>query len=595
MSLKRCALLALMAWGGAAASAAGAEKVLHASFNAQETGFDPAKISDVYSAAVNEHIYDSLLTFDYLARPVKVVPGVATAMPTVSDGGKTYTFHLKQGIYFAPDPAFKGKRRELTAEDFVFSIKRLSDPTVASPLSDAFTDKLIGLQALVKKAGKGRLNYDEPVEGVRALDRYTLQLKFLQPFPPLPFMLAGSWVQAQAREVIEAYGDNSNAHPVGTGPYMLKAWKPGTSISLVRNPNFRQEVFHYEPGPDPRDQAIARQMNGKRYPQIDRIEIAVIPEEQPTWLAFKSGEVDLFSGNPSIPQPLIRQVLRLDPRDASRAELKAEYRERGIQLSRSLEEGVTFYAFNMQDPTVGGYGKARIALRRAIAMAFDQRETIHDIRRNQAVQMQYIVPPNVAGHNPNFRAAYPFNPPLANALLDQFGYKIAADGYRRQPDGQPLAIDFVTGPSAIDKQWNEYWQKAFDRIKIRVNFRVMQWNEQVKALQGCKYGLVGAAWNADYPDGDNFVQLLYGPNTGGSNYACYQSPRYDALYRQSRLLADGAVRNELYDRMNKIVAGDTPWIFSDIRFVNGVAQPWVRGFKVHPNFNAIWRFLDVQK
>ncbi|WP_047238485.1 ABC transporter substrate-binding protein [Chromobacterium subtsugae] len=595
MCLRKPIAAALMVWGSMLPMHASAEKVLHGVFNAQETGFDPAKVSDVYSAAVIEHIYDPLLTFDYLSRPVRVIPNVVTAMPTVSADGLTYTFHLKKGIYFAPDPAFKGKKRELTAADYAYTIKRLSDPTVASPLSDTFTGKLVGLDALVKKAGKGKLDYDAPLAGIQTPDRYTLQLKFKQPFPSLPYVLAGSWVEAQAREVIEAYGDNTNAHPVGTGPYMLKDWKPGNSMTLVRNPNFRSETFHYQAGADARDQRIAAQMNGKRYPQIDRIEISVIQEEQPTWLAFKSGELDVLSGNPSIPQPLIRQVLRLDPHNPARAELKAEYRERGFQLNRSLEEGITFYAFNMKDPAVGGFGKDKIALRRAIAMAFDNSETISNIRRNQAVPVQYIVPPNVAGHNPDFRAAYPFNPALANALLDQVGYKIGAGGYRNQPDGKPFTVDFVTGPTAIDKQWNEYWQKAFDRIKVRVNFRVVQWNEQAKALQECKFGIAGAAWGADYPDGDDFMQLLYGPNTGGSNYSCYRSARFDSLYEQSRVLPDGPARNRLYDQMNKIVAGDTPWVYGDIRYVNGVAQPWVRGFKVHPNFNAIWRFLDVQK
>jgi ABC-type transport system substrate-binding protein len=589
MRLKKTLAMAMML--GSLLPAAHAEKVLHVAFNAPETGFDPAKVSDVYSAAVIEHIYDPLLTFDYLTRPVKVIPNVTTAMPTVSADGLTYTFHLKKGIYFAPDPAFKGKKRELIAADYVYTIKRLSDPTVASPLSDTFTGKLVGLDELVKKAGKGKLNYDTVVDGVKTLDRYTLQLKFKQPFPSLPYVLAGSWVEAQAREVIDAYGDNSNAHPVGTGPYMLSEWKPGNHITLVRNPNFRQETFHYQPGADAKDQKIAREMDGKRFPQIDRIDISVIEEEQPTWLAFKSGELDI-SG---IPQPLVKQVLRLDPANPFRAELKAEFRQQGIQLSRELDEEVTFYAFNMQDPVVGGFSKDKIALRRAIAMAFNTQETIRDIRRSQAVQANYIIPPNVAGHNPNFRAAAPYNPALANALLDQFGYKIGADGYRALPNGKPLVVDYVTGPTAIDKQWNEYWQKAFDRIKVKVNFRVMQWNEQAKQLMACSFGLVGDAWIADYPDGDNFAALLYGGNVGNTNHACYRSARYDKLYEQSRLLPDGPERNRLYDQMNKIVAGDTPWIYGESRFANSLAQPWVRGFKKHPNFNAIWRFLDVQK
>ncbi|OWY39486.1 ABC transporter substrate-binding protein [Xenophilus sp. AP218F] len=590
MCLKQPILAALLVWGSVAPLHA-AEKVLNVSFPAPETGFDPAKVSDMYSAAVIEHIYDPLLTFDYLARPVKVIPNVAAAMPEVSPDGLTYTFRLKKGIYFAPDPAFKGKKRELTAADYAYSIKRLLDPAVASPLSDAFSGKFVGLDALVKKAGKGGLDYDAPVEGIRALDRYTLRLKLTAPLPALKYMLAASWVEAQAREAVEAYGSNTNAHPVGTGPYMLKSWQPGNHITLVRNPHFRKETFRYQPGANPVDQRVAREMNGKRYPQIDRIEIDVIEEEQPTWLAFKSGELD-YTG---IPQPLIRQVLRLDRDNPWRAELKAEMRDKGVTLQRELGEEVTFYSFNMKDSVLGGYGKDRIALRRAIAMSFNMGETIRDIRRGQAVPVQYLVPPNVAGHNPDFRGAFPYNPPLANALLDQAGYRRGADGYRVQPDGKPLVVDFVSGPSAIDKQWNEYWQKAFDGIHVQVNFRTMQWNEQVKAQRDCKYGMVGGAWSADYPDGDNFMQLLYGPNAGGNNAACYQSARFDKLYDQAKNLSDGPARQRLYDQMNKIVMADTPWVFGDIRFSNMLYQPWVKGAKLHPNFNATWRFLDVGK
>ena len=144
-------------------------------------------------------------------------------------------------------------------------------------------------------------------------------------------------------------------------------------------------------------------MNGKSYPQIGRIEVSVIQEEQPTWLAFKSAELDLVG----IPQPLIRQLLRMDPGNPWRAELKPDLQRQGIRLLRSLDEEITFYAFGMKDPVVGGYGKDKIALRRAITMAFNTDETIRDIRRNQAVKVQYVVPPNVAGHNPDFRGAFP--------------------------------------------------------------------------------------------------------------------------------------------------------------------------------------------
>ncbi|GGY20910.1 ABC transporter substrate-binding protein [Paludibacterium paludis] len=592
MSMKRHVAVALLAIGvGSTLHAADMNKVLHDSFIAPETGFDPAKVSDVYSSSVNENLFDPLLTYDYLARPAKLIPNTVTAMPDISADGKTVTMRIKPGIYFAPDPAFKGKKRELTAADYVYSFKRVADPLVGSPSSYLVRGKFVGLDELVAKAKGGRLDYDTPIEGLKALDRYTLQMKLVEPTPGLKYMLAMPHLSAVAREVIEAYGTNTNAHPVGTGPYMLAQWKPGTHISLVANPNFRKVVFNYTDNTTPVAHRVASEMNGKLMPQIGRIEISVIQEEQPRWLAFRSGQLDLVT----VPQPAVRRALILDPKNPWRVALKPELKNKGVQFSRYLESEVTFYPFNMKHPVIGGLSKERIALRRAIAMSFNTRETISDIRRNQAVQVQSLIPANVAGHNPGMRVRHPYDPALANALLDRVGYRIGADGYRTQPDGKPLVIDFVTGPTAIDKQWNEYWQKAFDLIKIRVNFRVMQWNEQQKVIRECSYGMAGGAWLADYPDGDNFVMLLYGKNVGDSNYACYQSPRYDKLYEASQRLPDGPERDKLFDQMDLVASGETPWVYGDTRFKNYLSQRWVRGFVPHPVFNVAWRFIDIQK
>ncbi len=592
MSMKRHVAMALVAIGcSPLLHAADMNKVLHAVFNAPETGFDPAKVSDVYSSSITENVFDPLLTYDYLARPAKLVPNTVTAIPQLSADRTTLVFHIKPGIYFAPDPAFKGKKRELTAADYAYTFKRLADPTVGSPSSYLVRGRFVGLDALVAKAKGGKLDYDTPIEGIRALDRYTLQLKLTEPAPGLLYILAMPHLGAVAREVIEAYGTNTNAHPVGTGPYMLADWKPGNHITLVANPNFRKIIFNYTDNSTPEAHRVASEMNGKLMPQVGRVEISVIQEEQPQWLAFRSGQLDI-SG---LPQPAVRNALILDPKNPWRVALKPDMKAKGIQLSRKLDTEITFYSFNMKDPVLGGLGKDKIALRRAIAMSFNNEETIKDIRRNQAVPVQSIIPADVAGHNPGMRAKYPYNPALANALLDKFGYKIGPNGYRTQPNGKPLAVDFITDPSAIGKQWNEYWQKAFDQIKIKVNFRMMLWNEQVKTIRECKYGMAGGAWLADYPDGDNFAMLLYGKNIGDSNNACYQSPRYDALYEASQKLGDSPERNRLFDQMDKVAAGDTPWVYGDTRFRNFLSQRWVRGFVPHPVFNVAWRFVDIQK
>jgi oligopeptide transport system substrate-binding protein len=575
--------------------AADMNKVLRVAFNAPESGYDPAKTSDAYGNMVYEHLFDPLLTYDYLARPAKLIPNVLTAMPVVSEDNQTFTFHLKKGIFFAPDAAFKGKKRELTAEDYAYSIKRMVDPQLRSPQAYLVSGKFIGIDALVKKASKGHLDYDTPIEGIRVLDRYTLQLTTTEAYPSLPYVLAMPQFGAVAREVIEAYGSDTHAHPVGTGPYMLKDWKPSVHTSLVVNPHFRKEVFNYQPGNNKEDQQIAREMNGKTVPQIGRIEISVITEEQPTWLAFKGGEIDLLTENPSLPQPVTRQALVMDPNNPLRAELKSKLKEQGIELKRKLSPEVTYFHFNMQDPVVGGYSKEKIALRRAIGMAFDFNESIRDIRRNQAIRMQYLIPDGVVGHRPEYKLASEYNPALANALLERFNYKIGGDGYRTLPGGHPLLIDFMSNEGAIGRQWDEYWKKAFDRIKIKVKFKAVPFNETLKAMNECQYMINGSAWGADFPDGSNFMQLLAGKNIGQTNNACYKSEKYDAMYAKTESMADGPEREALYQKMNKIVAADAPIIFSDTRIRNGVYHNWVKGVKMHPQLGSLWRYLDIQK
>jgi ABC-type transport system substrate-binding protein len=571
--------------------AADMSKVLRVAFPAPETGFDPAKVSDVYSSSITENVFDPMLTYDFMARPSKLIPNTLAEMPKVSEDGKVLTFHLKKGIYFAPDPVFKGQTRELTAADYVYSLKRLVDPTTGSPTGYLIAGKFIGLDEWVKTAKNGKLNYDVTVEGIKTLDRYTLQLTLKDAYPALQYVLAMPHLGAVAREVIEAYADNTMSHPVGTGPYMVSEWKPGTHISLVANPNYRKKIIAYKAGDDIGDQQLAKEMNGKTIPEVGRIEVSIIQEEQPRWLAFRNGDLDLSS----MPQPLVRGSMLLDPSDPWRVDLKPDLKKRGIKLHRDLAEEITYYVFNMKDPVLGGLGKEKIALRRAIAMSFNTTDTIRNIRRNQAVKAQYIIPPNVAGHNPNFRAAFEYNPALANALLDEFGYKLGVDGKRDLPDGKPLVVDFITGTTGIDKQWNEYWQKAFDLIKVKVAFRQMQWNEQVKSLRTCTYGMDGAAWLADYPDGDNFTMMLYGKNIGSENYACYSSPKYDKLYEASQKMVDSPERNALYDQMNKVMMADTPWVMADTRFNNYLTHAWIKGYKPHPQFNTLWRYLDIQK
>ena len=277
-------------------AAADSAKVLRIALPRAETGFDPAQANEIYSSAVIAAIMEPLLTFDYLARPVKVVPLTAEALPTIAQSGKRFTFTLKRGTYFATDPAFKGKRRELIAADYVYAIKRLVDPRNRSPNAFYVAGKIVGLDELVANAKRhgDRLDYDSPVAGLETLDRYTLRVTLTQSDYTFPQVMALPQLAAVAREVVDAYPDELAAHPVGTGAYVLKKWVPASKMILQANPGYRGFTWNFEPGDDPADKAIAARMRGRKMPQIGTIDISVMEEAQSRWLAFQKGELDLI-------------------------------------------------------------------------------------------------------------------------------------------------------------------------------------------------------------------------------------------------------------------------------------------------------------
>src|SRR5713226_6701249 len=278
----------------AVSHAADMSKTLRVTFQVAETGFDPTRTSDYYSGMVIEAIYDRLLTYDYLARPSKFVPLAAESLPQITDNGKTYTFRIKKGIYFTPDPAFKGRRRELTAEDYAYSIKRFFDPRNRSPYAFLFEGKIIGLDELGARAKKtGRFDYEAKVPGLEVPDRYTLRIRLKETDFNFSHILAFPLTGSVAREAIEAYGEDIPSHPVGTGPYLLKKYTRSSKITLEANPGYRGRIWDFAPGEDPRDKEIVAQMKGKKLPAIGTVEISVVEETQSRWLAFERGETDI--------------------------------------------------------------------------------------------------------------------------------------------------------------------------------------------------------------------------------------------------------------------------------------------------------------
>jgi len=597
--LFRSALLALAACGLLAAGAAsaqpaaapaGATKTLRYAFPIAESSFDPAQITDLYSRTVAAGIFDAPLEFEFLARPARLRPNTAAAMPEVSPDFRTFTFRIRPGIHFADDPAFKGNRRELTAADYVYSLKRHYDPRWKSGnLYILENAKILGLSELRKKliAEKKPFDYDVEVEGLRTLDRYTFQIRLAEPNPRFLYNFTdGSFTGALAREVVEYYGDKVGEHPVGTGPFRLAQWKRSSRMVLERNPNYREVLYDENPPEgDARLQAIAREFKGRRLPLIDRVQISVIEESQPRWLSFLNEEQDVAETVPAEFSTVAFPNNQLAPNLA----------KRGIGMVRYPRADVAVSYFGMEHPVVGGYEPHKVALRRAIALAVDIDREIRLVRRGQAIPAQSPIGPETWGYDPSFRSEMSsYSVARAKALLDMHGWVDRnGDGWRDQPDGQPLVLEYATSPDQQSRQLTELWKKNMDAIGIRIEFKVAKWPENLKASRAGKLMMWGVGWSAGAPDGDTFLALGYGPNKGQANHARFDLPAFNRLYEQQRLLPDGPERAAAMAEAKKLMIAYMPYKIHVHRISTDLAHPWVRGYHRNIFVREFWKYVDI--
>ena len=598
--MKRLLLIALLACATAsqavtqAAAQAAPQKVLRYAFNIAETGFDPVMLTDDYSRTITAHIFESLYGYDPLAMPPRIVPLTATALPEASADFKTFRIRIRPGIYFTDDPAFKGPngqtRRELTAADYVYTFKRPADPALNSPQWSTIEEMgLLGLAELRAQARKTKtpFNYDQPIDGLRALDRYTLEIRVAEARPRMIESLASSdIVGAVAREVVEAYGSELASHPVGTGPFVLKAWRRSSLIVLARNPAYRERFFESTPAADDAEGlAIAARLRGRRLPMIDRVEVAIIEESQPRWLSYLSGEQDLIY---RVPPEFVNLAMPL-------GKLAPNLAKRGMQLFRSLTADAAMTYFNMDDPTIGGYTADKVALRRAVSLAWDTPREVRLLRRGQAIVAQSLAVPHTSGYDPAFKSEMgDFDPARANALLDLYGYVDRDnDGWRDMPDGSPLVLDWATQPDSLSRSYDEMFKINMGRVHLRVKFSTAKWPEQLKAAQAGKLMMWFVGSTANQPDGITALQRLYSPQAGQENLGRFKSAEFDAIYERLQAMPDGPEREALFLQAKRIQVAQMPLKTHVHRIVSDIAQPWVVGFR-RPMFRyEFWQFIDV--
>lgn len=510
--------------------------------------FDPARAADVASAQAVGRIYEGLLQYAYLDRPYRVEPLLAEALPEVSPDGLIYTFRIRRGIYFQDDPCFAasgGKGRELGAADFIYSIKRLADRKTASSGYWAFRDRIVGLDEFrAASDGVEATDYARPVEGLSAPDPYTLQIRLTRPCPQLAWVLTMPYATAVPREAVEFYGPDFDRHPVGTGPFVLKEFRPNYRVEFARNPKWT--------GP------------GGTIPSVDRVVQYVIGDPATAWLMFLDGRLETSGVSRDNWDAVFGRGRELGP------ELEA----RGVRLVRAPTLDLYYVGFNMDDPVVG----ANRLLRQALTCAFNSEEWAR-FYNGRVVRPNGPIPPGVDGA-PEGPGPFPFDLERARRLLAEAGY----------PDGRDpqtgrrlvLTLDLGQADNPEMRQSTDLFIQFMDRLGVVVEPRYNNWPTFLGRIERRQAQLFRLSWIADYPDAENFLQLFYSPNASpGSNRSNYQNPEFDRLYELARGQPVLPERTDLYRRMAAIIQEDCPWIFTHHPTAYVLLQPWVRNFTYH--------------
>ena len=547
------------------------EKVLNLSVNARVKGIDPIYANDLYSGMAVGRVYEGLLSYHYLKRPFVLEPNLAAAMPEVKDDGLTYVFKLRKGVLFHDNACFKGgKGREMVAEDVVFSFKRTAAESNA--LGWWVVDgKIAGLNEYREQVTTGKARFDAPIEGLQALDRYTVQFKLTRPFPQFLYALAMPFFFVVPREAVEHYGSELINNPVGTGPFISKEFKRTNRVVLDRNPTFRKKFYPSEGEPEDEKNGLLAP-KGRQLPLVDKLIINTHVESQPRWLSFQAGKLDLLA----IPKD------NFDTAVTPSRELAPEMEKKGMRLDITPSLDVTYTAFQHTNSLF----RDNVKLRRAMSLAYDTRLADNLFYSSTSMLAQSIVPRGIAGHIENFKNQWMGpNIELAKKLLVEAGF----------PGGKGLPeITVDLSASTVSRQMGEFFKKCMELIGINIRVVTNPWPELQKKIQTRQTMLHSLAWSADYPDAENFLQLLYGPNqTPGANGSNYSNKEFNKLFERARLLQDSPERTKLYEQMYHIAADQVPLIYGVHRQDFTLVQGWLTNFK-HMEFNhGVEQYYDV--
>ena len=578
-------------------------KILHVSLRLLPKSFDPPKIEDEGSGKVAAHVYDGLLMYHPFARPYRLMPALAESMPEISEDKKTYTFRIKKGVRFIDDPCFPdGKGREVTAEDFLFCFKRFGHPATRAKGWWLFAGWIRGFDEWRKQLREDLSKrfeeshdqevdplwgLDRPMKGIEVVDRYTLRFHLTNPYPQFLWVLAMPYTSVYPKEAVLHYADKFGSHPVGTGPFMVKEFNPVYRVVYKKNPNYREDYV-----PDPRNDASQRWPGweedekagylvdaGKRIPMLDGIETRFILEDQPRWLYFKSGYTDFL--NP--PKDNTEEAI-------PGGKLSEKMKERGTRLYKWPSLGTVYTCLNTEDPVL-----SNVDLRRAIALAFDHDWTVQNLYSGSAIVATSLIPPGVAGFDAD---DLPYHRRDGHADLERARKLLVKAGYPGGKDpktGMPLRLTFESsGSSKTSRDFGNRFVDEMRRIGIEVDVVTNTFPQMIDKMRKKNFQVAGLAWGFDYPDAQNILQLLYGPNESpGINAANFKNKEFDRLYKKISTMEDSPERTRIYKKMAHIVADQVPWITRAHVIRLNLQQPWLQGFKFTETSYQYWRYANV--
>ncbi|HUF21499.1 MAG TPA: ABC transporter substrate-binding protein [Burkholderiales bacterium] len=628
------------------------KNILYSSFAERPKHLDPAQSYFENEFVFTGQIYMPPLQYHYLKRPYELVPFAAAQMPEAryfdSNGRRlpdtapaqrvdftVYEIRIRSGILYQPHPAFAmgedsrplyiglGQRelrryrnlpdfretgtRELVAEDFVYQIKRLAHPKLHSPIVGLMSEYIVGLRDYAHRLEDAARNLPNDVyldldqfniSGVRSVDRYTYQVRINGKYPQFLYWLAMPFFSPVPHEAERFYrqpGMPANLsldwYPVGTGPYMLTLNNPNRTMRLERNPNFAGEPYPSE-GEDGDAEAGLLDDAGSTMPFIDKAVFSLEKESIPYWNKFLQGYYDASGITPEG----FDQTVLLTP--TGEARLTEEMRERGINLQTSVSTSTIYLGFNMLDPLVGGRTEQARKLRQAISIAVDMEELISIFRNGRGVLAHSPLPPGIFGHREGEEGinshVYDWvdgtvqRKPVeeAKALLAEAGYPNGFDA----ETGRPLIVYLDTtlvGPEG--KSRADWFAKQFQKIDLQLVIRISDLNRLQEKLRNGTAQIYLLGWNADYPDPENFMTLLYGPRSrakvGGDNASNYANPEFDTLFERMRNMENTPEREQIIRRMTGIVQRDAPWAFAFHPTDYTLHHAWVYNRK--PNKMAI--------